>query len=154
VRHILDHEPRIHHLARCARAPVDELLATAFDFPTAQGSSAGEPRILSERDLGAALELGLAEGPRPVADRYPAAADYAQALADGRRSTCVKLRGGPGDEAFPWREIEIVEAPTGLWLVRNETPGDMPQDGSGTVVLQRISVDTARELMVGLAEAT
>jgi hypothetical protein len=154
VRHILDPEARVHHLCRCAGSPVDELLATAFDFPTAERSCAGEPRRLSQRDFVAALELREAEGRRPVAERYPAATDYADAMYDGRRSTCVKLRGGPGDEAFPWREREFVEAPSGLWLMHYETPGDPPPDGSGTVVLQRISVDTARELMVGLAEAT
>jgi hypothetical protein len=153
VRQDLDPEARIHHLSRCARSPVDELLATAFDFSTAQGSRAGEPQRLSQRDLVAALELREAEGPRPVAERYPAATDYADAMYDGRRTTSVTLRGGLEDEVFQRREIEFVEAPQGLWLVRNETPG-APQDGSQMVVLQRISVDTARELMIGLAEAT
>jgi hypothetical protein len=151
VRHILDADARVHHLARCERSAVDELLAATFDFPTAQGSRPGVPQTISQLDFANALDLNVAEGPAAVADRYPAAADYAAALDAGRRATRVKLAGGMDDEAFPYRAIELVEAPQGLWLMHDVAPGPPAVDGSGTVVIQRISVDMARDQLTALA---
>jgi hypothetical protein len=154
VRHRLDPDAHVHHLERCARSAVDELLAATFDFPTALDSEAGVPQRISQFDFAYALDLNVAEGPGAVADRYPAAGDYAAVLTDARRATRVKLDGRPGDETFPWREIEIVEAPQGLWLMHDVLPGPPADDGSGIVVIQRITVDMAREQLTALAEST
>lgn len=153
VRHRLNTDARVHYLARCARSAVDELLTATFDFPTAQESEPGAPQTISQFDYAYALDLNVSDGPSAVADRYPAAADYAAVLTDARRATRVKRDGGPADEGYPWREVEIVEAPQGLWIKRNAAPGPPPDDGSGIVLMQRISVDMAREQLIALAEA-
>ncbi len=146
VRHTLM-TPETHQLVVCDRSELDDLLAVVLDVRTAQDSREGEPLTASYADFSAAMQLNFHDGPGAVADRYPAARGYAQALTDGRRSIGVDESVGPGDDGRPRVELTLVESPIGLWLTRYTRPVGHGEDGSGVVVMQRVTLDMAREQM-------
>jgi hypothetical protein len=139
-----------HRLVVCGRSELDGLLATVLDVRISQDSREGEPQTLSYADYCAASQLNFNEGPGAVADRYPAAEAYAQALTDGRRSIAVEERASWGVDARSRMELKLVESPTGLWLYRRSSPVEHGEDGSGVVVMQRVTLDMAREQMTAL----
>jgi hypothetical protein len=142
--------PETHRLVVSDRSELEGLLATVLDVRTAQDSQEGESQTISYADFWPAAQLNVDEGPGAVADRYPAVGAYAQALTDGRRSIIVDESVGPGDDGRPRLELTLVESPTGLWLMRYARPVGRGEDGSGVVVMQRVTVDMAREQMNAL----
>jgi hypothetical protein len=125
------------------RQAVDDALAAVLDFPTVAQSESGDPQTLSLHDLNDAVDVSIAESPEVAAERFPAAAGYVRALADGRASTFVEYRG-PGDVETQEREkLSFTEAPDGLWLVHDDRHVSGHLDGVMTRV-QRVTVDMAR----------
>jgi hypothetical protein len=142
--------PETHELVAGDRSALDGLLATVLDIQIARDSEDGEPQTVAYRDSSAAAQLNVDEGPRAVAERYPAAAAFAQALTDARRSIAIDEHVGPGYEDRSRENLVLVESPHGLWLSRYIKPVGHAEDGSSIVVLQRVSIATARERMAAL----
>jgi hypothetical protein len=142
--------PETHQLVHRDLSVLDELLATVLDIRIAEDSQEGEPETMAYGDFSGAAQLNVDGGPNAVAERYPAAAGYARALTEGRRSIAITARVGPGEEDTSREELTLVEAPHGLWLCRYATRSAQPEDGSGVVVMQRVTLNMAREQMTAL----
>jgi len=150
VRQTMD-EQEVHRLERVGPAAVDDLVARALDFPTAQGSETGEPFTMTQREYSEAVALTNDESTAAAAARFPVAAEYVQAHEQSRRNTWVQSECGYGIDARDRDQLALVDAPGALWIVRPENPAELPDDLSGTLVLQRVTVVEARERVTALA---
>ena len=117
----------------------------------AQDSQPGEPFTMTQLEYSSASQVIDDEGAAAAAARYPVAAEFVQAVEQARRSTWVQSERGYGVEVSDRDQLTLIDAPDALWLVRPESPGELPEDLSGTLVFQRISMDEARERDTALA---
>jgi hypothetical protein len=141
----------VHRLERVQPAAVDEIVSRALDLPTAQDSQAGEPFTMTQLEYSSACSLTRDEGAAAGGARYPAAAEYLQARDDARRATWVQSQRGYGIEVSDCEQLTLIDVPDALWLARPESRGELPEDGSGRLVVQRVTMDEARERVTALA---
>jgi len=107
----------------------------------ARGVINGRLRPTVEDDAAALLDVVL---------RFPAAAEYAEAVVQARRYTWVQSERGYGVDVRDRDQLTLIDAPDALRLVRPEHPGELPEDLSGTLVVQRVTVAEARERVIAL----
>jgi hypothetical protein len=150
VRHTIDDDDT-HHFTLTDLSALDEMAGIAADFPEGWRPQAAEPLTVSEREYTAAVQLALEAGVGEVAESHSTTLGYVTALAEGRRLTSLRYDRGPEAEVVESREITLNEGRDALWLMRFEPWTNPPDDGSASVVLAQITVDTARELIDELA---
>ncbi|MEA2149639.1 MAG: hypothetical protein QOD69_1469 [Solirubrobacteraceae bacterium] len=142
-------EDGVNTLRRCGQAGIDALLAEALDLREAGESEPGPARNVSDEDFLGALELNVSDGAIVAGARYPAAAEYLEALDDSRRMATVISKRRLPDDRFEAAELTVNASwHHGLWLAR-DTPS--PTRGRpGGVELQRVDADTARAQITAL----
>jgi hypothetical protein len=132
----------LHRFSALDRAAIDALLAEALAFPAVDGARTGEPQTLGSDEYRQGLAQLVAEGADAAVARHPSLAGFADALQHGGDGTIVMLLDG----ALEGGELSFTASPQhGLWVRRD--------GGDDTVVLQRVSPETAREQVAELVRA-